>query len=71
MLSIKRNVILVHTEELNVIFRRVTIPLFLPFDTKEVRGVRWPGGRASDSKSRGPGFDSHTGHRVVSLNKIH
>ena len=33
------------------------------------RRERWPSGRASDSESRGPGFDPHKGHRVVSLSK--
>ena len=33
--------------------------------------ARWPGGRGSDSGARGRGFDSHSGHRVVSLSKIH
>ena len=31
----------------------------------------WPSGRASDSGSRGRGFDPHSGRRVVSLSKIH
>ena len=30
-----------------------------------------PSGRASDSGARGPGFDPHSGRRVVSLSKIH
>ena len=30
----------------------------------------WHSGRASDSKSRGPGFDPHMCHRVVSLRKM-
>ena len=34
-------------------------------------GVRWPGGRASDSKLRGAEFDPHSGHCVVSLCKTH
>ena len=29
--------------------------------------ARWPSGRASDSRARGPGFDPHSGRRVVSL----
>ena len=33
------------------------------------KGVRWRSGRASDSESRGPGFDLHKSHRVVSLSK--
>ena len=37
----------------------------------KVMGARWPSGKASDSKSRGPGFDPHKGHRVVSLSKTH
>ena len=32
---------------------------------------RWPSGRASDFGARGPGFDPHSGRRVVSLSKIH
>ena len=32
-------------------------------------GARWCCGRASDSESRGPGFDPHKRHRVVSLSK--
>ena len=31
----------------------------------------WQSGRASDSKSRGPGFDPHRCHRIVSLRKTH
>ena len=31
----------------------------------------WPSGRASDSESRGPGFEPNKGHRVVSLSKAH
>ena len=31
----------------------------------------WPNGRASDSGSRGRGFDPHSGRRIVSLSKIH
>ena len=30
-----------------------------------------PEGRASDYKSKGPGFDPHTGHHVVSMSKTH
>ena len=36
----------------------------------KLRG-RWPSGRTSDSGARGPGFDPHSGRRVVSLSKIH
>ena len=32
--------------------------------------AQWPSGRASDSGARGPGFDPHSGRRVVSLSKI-
>ena len=32
---------------------------------------RWRSGRASDSESRGPGFEPHKRHRVVSLSKAH
>ena len=28
-------------------------------------------GRASDYESKGPGFDPHTGHHVVSMSKTH
>ena len=31
----------------------------------------WPSGRASEYGGRGPGFDPHSGRRVVSLSKIH
>ena len=31
------------------------------------RGARWRSGRASDSESRGPGFDPHRRHRGVSF----
>ena len=31
----------------------------------------WRSGRASDSESRGPGFDPHKRHRVVSLSNTH
>ena len=34
-------------------------------------GARWHSGRASDSESRGPGFDLHKCHCVVSLGKTH
>ena len=33
-------------------------------------GARWRSGRASDSESRGHGFDPHKRHRVVSLSKL-
>ena len=33
--------------------------------------ARWASGRASDSGARDPGFDPHSGRRVVSLSKIH
>ena len=33
--------------------------------------ARWPSGRASDSGTRGQGFDPHSGRRVVSWIKIH
>ena len=36
-----------------------------------VREARWRSGRASDSESRSPGFDSHKWQRVVSLSKTH
>ena len=34
-------------------------------------GARWHSGRASDFESRGPGFDLHRRHRVLSLSKTH
>ena len=34
-------------------------------------GAWWHSGRASDSELRGPGFDPHMRHRVVSLSKTH
>ena len=34
-------------------------------------GAWWRSGRASDSESRGPGFDPHRSHCVVSLSKTH
>ena len=36
-----------------------------------IKGAQWRSGRASDSESRGPGFDPHRRHRVVSLSKTH
>ena len=33
--------------------------------------MRWPSGRASDFKSRGPEFDPNWWHHVVSLSKTH
>ena len=41
------------------------------FATEIMKGARWRSGRASDSESRGPGFDPHKRHRVVSLSKTH
>ena len=35
------------------------------------REAWWPSGRATDSGARGRGFNPHSGHRVVSLRKIH
>ena len=35
--------------------------------TKRLRGARWHSGRALYSESRGPGFDPHRRHGVVSL----
>ena len=35
------------------------------------KGAGWRSGGASDSESRGPGFDPHRRHRVVSLSKTH
>ena len=35
------------------------------------REAPWPSVRASDSGARGRGFDTHSGHRVVSLSKVH
>ena len=37
----------------------------------QTEGARWRSGRASDSESRGPGFEPHKRHRVVSLSKAH
>ena len=34
-------------------------------------GSRWRSGRASNCKSRGPGFDPHKHQHVVSLSKTH
>ena len=34
-------------------------------------GAWWRSGRASDSESRGPGFDPHRRRHVVSLSKTH
>ena len=34
-------------------------------------GARWRSDRASYSESRGPGFDPHRRHHVVSLSKTH
>ena len=36
-----------------------------------IEGVRWRSGRASDSESRGPGFDPHKRRRFVSSGKTH
>ena len=36
-----------------------------------INSTRWPSGRVSDFESRGPGFDPHKGHHVVSLSKTH
>ena len=33
--------------------------------------AQWHSGRASNSESRGPGFDPNKRHRVVSLSKTH
>ena len=38
---------------------------------KIFQGAWWHSGRASDSESRGPGFDPHRRHRVMSLSKTH
>ena len=35
------------------------------------REAPWPSGRASDSGARGRGLDPRSGHRVVSLSKMH
>ena len=37
----------------------------------QTQGAWWLSGRASDSESRGPGFDSLRLHCVVSLSKTH
>ena len=44
-------------------------PILHSIQGRERNGVR--SGRASDSESRGPGFDPHKRHRVVSLSKTH
>ena len=36
-----------------------------------LRVARWPCGRVSDSRARGPGFDPHSGRHVLSLRKTH
>ena len=41
---------------------------FQPPTKPELRGARWPSGRASDSGGRAQGFDIYI-HRVVSLSK--
>ena len=46
-------------------------PIVLKLLLKYFEGVRWRSGRASDSESRGPGFDPHKLHCVVSLCKTH
>ena len=46
-------------------------PGFALYKPKGPQGARWRSGRASDSESRGPGFDPHKRHRVVSLSKTH
>ena len=33
----------------------------------DAQEARWPSGRALDSRTRGGGFDPHSGHHVVSL----
>ena len=40
------------------------------FTKRTYREVRWPSGRAPDSRARGRGFDPHSGRRVVSLSKM-
>ena len=34
-------------------------------------GARWRSGRASDSESRGPGYNPQRRHHFVSLSKTH
>ena len=36
-----------------------------------MQGAGWPGGRTPDFELRGPGFDPHLEHHVVSLSKTH
>ena len=50
---------------------KTVYPLKLRFAGGIKRGAWWHSGRASDSESRGPGFDPHKRHRVVSLSKTH
>ena len=54
------------------------MPFFLHFFSNTltwlnscIREARWSSGRASDSESRGGGFDPHSGRLAVSLTKIH
>ena len=48
-----------------------TIIIMINCRVQVILGAQWPGGRKSDSESRGPGFNLHTWHRVVSLTKTH
>ena len=44
---------------------------YVVFVLHYVNGVWWRSGRVSDFESRGPGFDPHRRHRVVSWSKTH
>ena len=52
-------------------FKRCFFVIFVFNCYLDLRGVRWPGGRPSASESRGPRFNPHMGHRVLSLSKTH
>ena len=48
-----------------------TAPVFILVTKLQIGEASQPSGRASDSRARGRGFNPHSGHRVVSLSKIH
>ena len=50
--------------------KMAAMPIYGKNPSKIIRG-QWPSGRALDSKSRGPGFEPHKGHPVVSMSKTH
>ena len=51
--------------------RQVLASLLSLKKKKKKKGAWWRSGRASDSESRGPMFNPHKPHRVVSLSKTH